>query len=585
MSEYLVSARKYRPKNFEDVVGQSHVTKTLINAISNNQISHAYIFCGPRGVGKTTCARIFANKINNINIDKKQDGIFNIFELDAASNNSVDDIRDLVAQTRIPPQNGKYKVYIIDEVHMLSKAAFNAFLKTLEEPPKYCVFILATTEKQKLIPTILSRCQIFEFHRINSLDIKSHLFSLVEKEKLTVDEKSIKLIAESADGALRDALSTFDKIISFCGKNWNHEDVEILLKSLNPKRVLLFIEKIKNHEINETLIDFNNLIEKGFEGKDLVISLIEFYRNIMLCKNQSSIEIIKCDSETKSHLIELSKVISTEKILNYLDILLESQKQYNRSFNQRFLVELCLMQLCSIDNSTKKKNIIDPPNKFDLKKKNEETVSIKNIKEVDEVDVKNSEDNSNISEQKKITDINNKIDQKILEKSTPQNDIKKIEDPILESSILGKTIQECLENDKPTQEKKIEEEKVEDLISLEHNTLQPHWLELCNHLKNSGKMNLYSTLLNQEKVQIKDNVIEIKVQSETQKKEILDNNNLIVDFLKNYTKVNYIKLIVDLVKFKEDQLLYTNEDKLKFIINEKPSVIELIKKLNLEIKE
>ena len=252
-----------------------------------------YIFCGPRGVGKTTCARIFANKINNINIDKKQDGIFNIFELDAASNNSVDDIRDLVAQTRIPPQNGKYKVYIIDEVHMLSKAAFNAFLKTLEEPPKYCVFILATTEKQKLIPTILSRCQIFEFHRINSLDIKSHLFSLVEKEKLTVDEKSIKLIAESADGALRDALSTFDKIISFCGKNWNHEDVEILLKSLNPKRVLLFIEKIKNREIHETLIDFNNLIEKGFEGKDLVISLIEFYRNIMLCKNQSSIEIIK----------------------------------------------------------------------------------------------------------------------------------------------------------------------------------------------------------------------------------------------------------------------------------------------------
>ena len=243
MSEYLVSARKYRPKNFEDVVGQSHVTKTLINAISNNQISHAYIFCGPRGVGKTTCARIFANKINNISIDKKQDGIFNIFELDAASNNSVDDIRDLVAQTRIPPQNGKYKVYIIDEVHMLSKAAFNAFLKTLEEPPKYCVFILATTEKQKLIPTILSRCQIFEFHRINSLDIKSHLFSLVEKEKLTVDEKSIKLIAESADGALRDALSTFDKIISFCGKNWNHEDVEILLKSLNPKEFYYLLKK------------------------------------------------------------------------------------------------------------------------------------------------------------------------------------------------------------------------------------------------------------------------------------------------------------------------------------------------------
>jgi len=583
MPEYLVSARKYRPKNFEDVVGQSHVTKTLINAISNNQISHAYIFCGPRGVGKTTCARIFANKINNINIDKKQDGIFNIFELDAASNNSVDDIRDLVAQTRIPPQNGKYKVYIIDEVHMLSKAAFNAFLKTLEEPPKYCVFILATTEKQKLIPTILSRCQIFEFHRINSVDIKSHLFSLVEKEKLLVDEKSIKLIAESADGALRDALSTFDKIISFCGKNWIHEDVEILLKSLNPKRVLSFIEKIQNQKIHETIIDFNNLIEKGFEGKDLVISLIEFYRNIMLCKNQSSIEIIKCDSEIKLHLVELSKVISTENILSYLDILLECQKQYNSSFNQRFLVELCLMQLCSIDNFNKKKKIIDPPNKFDLKKKNEETPSIKNIKEVD---VKKSEEDSKILEQKIITDTNNKIDKKSSEESTTQNDIeKKDEDPILETSILGKTILECLENNKPIQEKKIEKEEVADLISLGHNTLQPHWLKLCNHLKNTGKMNLYSTLLNQEKIQIKDNIIDIKVQSETQKKEIFDNNNLIIDFLKDNTKVNYIKLIVNLEKLKDDKLLYTNEDKLKFIINEKPSVVELIKKLNLEIKE
>jgi len=583
MPEYLVSARKYRPKNFEDVIGQSHVTKTLINAISNNQISHAYIFCGPRGVGKTTCARIFANKINNINIDKKQDGIFNIFELDAASNNSVDDIRDLVAQTRIPPQNGKYKVYIIDEVHMLSKAAFNAFLKTLEEPPKYCVFILATTEKQKLIPTILSRCQIFEFHRINSTDIRNHLFSLVEKEELIVDEKSIKLISESADGALRDALSTFDKIISFCGKNWIHEDVEILLKSLNSKRILSFIEKIYNKKIHETLIDFNNLIEKGFEGKDLVISLIEFYRNIILCKNQSSIEIIKCDSETKLHLVELSKIISTENILSYLDILLDSQRQYNSSFNKRFLVELCLMQLCSINSSNKKKNVIDPPDKFEQKKKNEEIPLIKNVKQEDE---KNLEEDSKIIDQKKIAETDTKIDQKNLEESTTQVDIeKKNEDPIMETSILGKTIQECLKNDKPNQEKSVDKEEVEDLISLDNNTLQPYWLELCNHLKNTGKMNLYSTLLNQKNIQIKDNNIEIKVQSETQKKEILDNNNLIVDLLKNKAKVNYIRIVVKLEKIKEDKLLYTNEDKLKFIISEKPSVVELIKKLNLEIKE
>ena len=358
MSEYLVSARKYRPKEFTEVVGQSHVTTTLENAITTNKISHAYIFCGPRGVGKTTCARIFANKINNINIENKQDGVFNIFELDAASNNSVDDIRDLVNQTRIPPQKGKYKVYIIDEVHMLSKSAFNALLKTLEEPPKYCVFILATTEKQKLIPTILSRCQMFEFNRINLQTIQNHLMSIVEKENFIVDEKSIQLIAETADGALRDALSTFDKITSFCGKKWKHEEVEKILNSLNPKKAISFIEKIIGKNIPESLIMFNDLLESGFEGKDLIVSLIEHFRNLMFCKAPQSFEILTCEEEIKSKLENISKSISKEDILHYINILIECQKQYNSTFNQRFLVELCLMQLCSLENSSKKKKLI-----------------------------------------------------------------------------------------------------------------------------------------------------------------------------------------------------------------------------------
>ena len=356
MSQYLVSARKYRPTDFSNVVGQAHVTKTLENAIKNNQISHAYIFCGPRGVGKTSCARIFANRINDISEENKQDGAFNIFELDAASNNSVDDIRDLVNQTRIPPQKGKYKVYIIDEVHMLSKSAFNAFLKTLEEPPKYCIFILATTEKQKLIPTILSRCQIFEFNRISLNDIIVHLSSIVKKENLKVDERSIQLIADSSDGALRDALSTFDKIISFCGKEWKHEDVEKILNSLNANKTISFIEMILNQDIFNTIIEFDKLLSQGFEGKDLIISLTEYFRNIMLCKNLKSIEIIKCEGELKTKLEDLSKKITTENILIYLDILNECQKQYSNSFNQRFLVELCLMQLCSQNSFDKKKN-------------------------------------------------------------------------------------------------------------------------------------------------------------------------------------------------------------------------------------
>ena len=355
MSQYLVSARKYRPTDFTNVVGQAHVTKTLENAIINNQISHAYIFCGPRGVGKTSCARIFANRINNISEENKEDGAFNIFELDAASNNSVDDIRELVNQTRIPPQKGKYKVYIIDEVHMLSKSAFNAFLKTLEEPPKYCVFILATTEKQKLIPTILSRCQIFEFNRISLNDIVIHLSSIVKKENIKVDERSIQLIADSSDGALRDALSTFDKIISFCGKEWKHEEVEKILNSLNANKTISFIEMILNQDIFNTLIEFDKLLEQGFEGKDLTISLTEHFRNIMLCKNPKSIEIIKCEGELKTKLEDLSKKIPTKNILLYLDTLNDCQKQYSNSFNQRFLVELCLMQLCSQNGFEKKK--------------------------------------------------------------------------------------------------------------------------------------------------------------------------------------------------------------------------------------
>ena len=463
MSQYLVSARKYRPTDFSNVVGQTHVTKTLENAIIHNQISHAYIFCGPRGVGKTSCARIFANRINNISEENKEDGAFNIFELDAASNNSVDDIRDLVNQTRIPPQKGKYKVYIIDEVHMLSKSAFNAFLKTLEEPPKYCVFILATTEKQKLIPTILSRCQIFEFNRISLNDIVIHLSSIVKKENIKVDEKSIQLIADSSDGALRDALSTFDKIISFCGKEWKHEEVEKILNSLNANKTISFIEMILNQDIFNTLIEFDNLLEQGFEGKDLIVSLTEYFRNIMLCKNPKSIEIIKCEGELKTKLEDLSKKIPTENILLYLDTLNDCQKQYSNSFNQRFLVELCLMQLCSQNGFEKKKKIIiPPPDSLNSKpKKNLESIEQKK-------NVLNEESKVNNENDKNTKDENLNEETKV-----HKNNEKNInEDDLTQKSILGTTINDCL-NDINIEKNEIKEtnNNVEQLININEESL------------------------------------------------------------------------------------------------------------------
>ncbi|MEC8537443.1 MAG: DNA polymerase III subunit gamma/tau [Bacteroidota bacterium] len=576
MSQYLVSARKYRPTDFTNVVGQAHVTKTLENAIINNQISHAYIFCGPRGVGKTSCARIFAKRINNISEENKEDGAFNIFELDAASNNSVDDIRELVNQTRIPPQKGKYKVYIIDEVHMLSKSAFNAFLKTLEEPPKYCVFILATTEKQKLIPTILSRCQIFEFNRISLNDIVIHLSSIVKKENIKVDERSIQLIADSSDGALRDALSTFDKIISFCGKEWKHEEVEKILNSLNANKTISFIEMILNQDIFNTLIEFDNLLEQGFEGKDLIISLTEYFRNIMLCKNPKSIEIIKCEGELKTKLEDLSKKIPTENILLYLDTLNDCQKQYSNSFNQRFLVELCLMQLCSQNGFEKKKKIIiAPPDSFNLKSRNFESKEQKKniLNEETEVHNDNDENNKeeNLNEESKVHNNNDK-------------NIK--DDDLTQKSILGTTINDCL-NDYNIDKNEIKEtyNNVEQLVNISQESLLPIWKNLLTKLKKEGKPNLHATMYKQRQNKIENNILELNVNSEVQKKEILDNQNMIIDYLKTYTKINFLKIDVKINELIEEKVLYTNEDKLQYILKENPTVFELIKNLDLEIKE
>lgn len=576
MSQYLVSARKYRPTDFSNVVGQAHVTKTLENAIKNNQISHAYIFCGPRGVGKTSCARIFANRINDISEENKQDGAFNIFELDAASNNSVDDIRDLVNQTRIPPQKGKYKVYIIDEVHMLSKSAFNAFLKTLEEPPKYCIFILATTEKQKLIPTILSRCQIFEFNRISLNDIIIHLSSIVKKENLKVDERSIQLIADSSDGALRDALSTFDKIISFCGKEWKHEDVEKILNSLNANKTISFIEMILNQDIFNTMIEFDKLLSLGFEGKDLIISLTEYFRNIMLCKNPKSIEIIKCEGKLKTKLEDLSKKITTENILIYLDILNECQKQYSNSFNQRFLVELCLMQLCSQNGFDKKKKIIiSSSDAF-----NSKTKQNSGSKE---------QKTNNVNEEPKVHNDNDTIIKENLNnKPKVQNDNinSTIEDNLTQKSILGITINDCL-NDVNFEKNNIKEtnNNVENLVNLSEESLLPIWKNLLTKLKKEGKPNLHATLNNQKQNKIENSILELNVKSEVQKKEVLDNQNMIIDYLKNETKINFLKIDVKISKFTEEKVLYTNEDKLKYILKENPTIVELIKNLDLEIKE
>lgn len=372
MEHFVVSARKYRPQTFKDVVGQSAITNTLLNAIEHNHLAQALLFTGPRGVGKTTCARILAKMINSEgNENSEEDYAFNIFELDAASNNSVDDIRNLTDQVRIPPQVGKYKVYIIDEVHMLSQAAFNAFLKTLEEPPKHCIFILATTEKHKIIPTILSRCQIFDFKRITVKDAKEYLKYIAEEQGVNAEDDALHIIAQKADGAMRDALSIFDRVVSFSGKDLTRQAVTENLNVLDYETYFESTDLILENKIPELLLQFNKTLSKGFDGHHYIAGLASHFRDLLVCKNPATIELLEVGEDTKKKYENQSAKASQQFLIQAINLANDCDLKYKSSKNQRLLVELTLMQLASITfDGEKKKNsrrYIIPPSYFKKK--------------------------------------------------------------------------------------------------------------------------------------------------------------------------------------------------------------------------
>lgn len=355
MEQFIVSARKYRPQTFEDVVGQQTITKTLINAIENNHLAQALLFTGPRGVGKTTCARILARKINQEGYDDpNEDFAFNVFELDAASNNSVDDIRNLTDQVRIPPQTGKYKVYIIDEVHMLSQAAFNAFLKTLEEPPSHAIFILATTEKHKIIPTILSRCQIFDFKRITINDAKEYLKLVADSQGVTYEEDALQIIAQKADGAMRDALSIFDRVVSYCGSNLTRQAVAENLNVLDYDYYLKVTDLIIANDIPNLLLSYNDILTKGFDGQHFIMGLATHFRNLLVCKNPETLKLLDVSDENKKLFHTQSQKVDNNVLIEAIQIANECDLKFKTSQNQRLLVELCLMQLATITHPEKK---------------------------------------------------------------------------------------------------------------------------------------------------------------------------------------------------------------------------------------
>lgn len=390
MDNFIVSARKYRPSTFETVVGQQHITGTLKNAIKNSQLAQAFLFCGPRGVGKTTCARILAKTINCQHLSQEMEACgtcescksfqngnsFSIHELDAASNNSVDDIRSLIDQVRIPPQTGKYKIYIIDEVHMLSTQAFNAFLKTLEEPPSYAIFILATTEKHKILPTILSRCQIFDFNRIKVEHIAGHLANIATKEGVTYDQDGLHIIAQKADGGLRDALSMFDQIVSFSNKNVSYQAVIDNLNILDYDYYFKLTDAILSEDSVNALLVFDDVLANGFDGSHFISGLASHFRNLLVGKDASTLKLLEVSENIRQRYLEQAQQAEVDLLLSALNIANQCEINYRTSRNQRLQVELALLKMCHIRSAIQfNKQPIEVNNRPESVKKKPDTLT------------------------------------------------------------------------------------------------------------------------------------------------------------------------------------------------------------------
>ena len=554
MSEFLVSARKYRPTTFDDVVGQTSVTSTLKNAIQSNQLAQSYLFCGPRGVGKTTCARIFAKEINLFqNTDQIDDLSYNIFELDAASNNSVDDIRNLTDQVRVPPQIGKYKVYIIDEVHMLSQAAFNAFLKTLEEPPSHAKFILATTEKHKIIPTILSRCQIFDFKRVSNDDIVKNLKFVAQSENIKIEDEALYLIAEKSDGALRDSLSLFDRLVSFSDNSLTYKDVADHLNVLDYEYFFKITDQLLTNDISSLLVTFNDIIDNGFDGQHFINGLSEHLRKLLLCQNQSTVNLLSVNESLKSKYLNQANNTDSNFLIEALNLTNTCDLQYKLSTNKRLLVEICLMQVSSINflEQSKKKN-----KNFVVSSKNDNTSdsepTVKNNNEPSEDKPAEKEKKESVIELKEVNSV-----------------------PISKTiSILGSL------KDEQEFEDKIEISKNSDHFS--NDDLQARWKEMNSNFSNKGKTNLVLAL-NSNKPVLKENYVVEVTLSNTSQVELLNEEKLnILGYLREKMNNDSIDIITNVVQSDKNDTPYTNSDKYKKMYEQNKNLAILGQKLGLD---
>ena len=555
MENFTVSALKYRPNSFESVVGQSAITKTLENAIQNNQLPQAMLFCGPRGVGKTTCARILAKQINGA--DESSDFSYNIFELDAASNNGVDDIRNLIDQVRIPPQTGNYKVYIIDEVHMLSGQAFNAFLKTLEEPPKYAIFILATTEKHKVIPTILSRCQIYDFKKISSSDIKTHLEFIANKENISFDDESLFLIANKCDGALRDALSIFDRLVNFTDGNITKELAYKNLNILDHDVYFKATNLILGNDITNCLLLFNEILNQGFNGQHFIDGLCLHFRDLLISKSLKTHILLNQNENLKDRYVDQSKNLDIDFILKSINLTEECSFKYKNSKNQRLLTEICLMKLCSINNIELKK-------KVKILSRSELAAN----KTLYKADIQSPKENLK-------TDLQNK-DSK--EKLKIKKETSSVSGLSLSSLKAKKNIESIA-----LVKKNESESSSSNKAKFDVNSLLNSWKKFQELTIKKGRKNLASILSISQPQIFEENKLTYTLTNNTNKLELEKSKLELVQFLKKDLKNDSISLEINVNKLKEKKFVFTPGEKYEKLKKINPNIEILRKEFKLNL--
>jgi DNA polymerase-3 subunit gamma/tau len=602
LEPFLVSARKYRPLNFEDVVGQSAITNTLEKSIDNNHLAQALLFCGPRGVGKTSCARILAKKINEkeLGTSTEEDYAFNIFELDAASNNSVDDIRNLVDQVRIPPQKGAYKVYIIDEVHMLSTAAFNAFLKTLEEPPKHAIFILATTEKHKIIPTILSRCQIYDFKRITVTDMALHLGKIAADQGITAHPDALHLIAQKADGALRDALSIFDRIVSYTGENLSRQAVSENLNILDYDTYFAATDFMLAGDIPSSLLLFNDCLSLGFDGHHFIQGLAAHLRDLMLAQFPATISLMEVGEETKQRYESQAKQTPPAFLLGAIDIANHCDLQFKNAKNQRLLVELAIMKIASMLSGVEKKNRdwtevittpIIPTTEFKdhLPKKvvqhpSQNTASVElgvetaSVPMVDEIPNAEPDTITEPVSNAKPASFSEPVSVAPLTKPSLNLERKEGVSGLSIASLKAKKAHEdALKNKVQVDSPIIEDAFTEEI-------LQKHWSDFIEKIEAEGQKIIASNL-NADQPKLLDNfVIGITLPNDTMKKEVERAQSGVLDYLKSKLNNHSISLEVSVLETMDTKYAFTPEEKYEKIRSKNPAVDVLRQSFDLDLQ-